>query len=106
MALPKNVTGYRFLDKDPSIDLFRDAMRRSKMTYKDIALASGVSESTLRAWDLGNVKKPQHLTLRFAMSAMGFREIFVNKEGDVLEARYTKEAQRADNVVVFRKGAA
>lgn len=103
MPLPKNVTGYRFLDKDPCVDLFRSAMDRTGMTFQQISEKGGPAVETMRAWDLGTTKRPQHLTFRFAMSAMGFSEVYVDKDGGRLDARYTKEALRDDNVVRFRR---
>lgn len=93
MALPAKVTGYRFLDKDPVIDVYRTARERTGMTFAQIALKSGVTEATLRAWDYGATKRPQHLTLRFAMDAMGYKETWVNGEGRPLAANYRRSAQ-------------
>ena len=94
MPLPKSVTGYRFLDKDPAIDTFREAMRKSGLTFQQIALTSGVTAATLRKWDKGTTLKPQHLTLRFAMSACGFEEVWIDKEGNKLKPDFKSRRVR------------
>lgn len=38
-----------------------------------IARSSGVSVSCLRAWNNGTTKRPQNMTLTFAMRAAGYR---------------------------------
>lgn len=84
MPFAKSVTGYRFLDKDPVIDYFREAMRRSGLTYAQIAVKSGITTQTLRKWDLGETRRPQAITLRFAMEACGFTEVWLDAEGHKL----------------------
>lgn len=70
--------GYRFVDRDPILDKVNSAMDESKLTDKAIADKSGVSVSTIRAWRYGDVKRPQHLTLKFVLDACGY-ELEVRK---------------------------
>ena len=91
MPLPKSITGYRWLDKDPVIDVFREAMRKSGLSYDDIASKSGVRPGTLRRWDKGDTKKPQHLTLRFAMEACGYREAWLGPDRKAIFANYRRK---------------
>jgi len=37
-----------------------------------VARKSGVSESCLRAWRAGRTRRPQHLTVKFALRACGY----------------------------------
>ena len=95
MALPKNVLGYRWLTKDPIVDVFRRAKEISGLTFAEIALKSGVTEGTLRKWDYGTTKRPQHLTMRFALEACGFREVWRRidgKDGEYLTVSYDKDS--------------
>lgn len=103
MSLPKNVTGYRFIDKDPWIDLFRTARQKTGMSFAEIFEKGGPTVETLRRWESGTTRRPLGITRRFAMAAMGYEEVYIDREGNTLRARYTKEAIKADNVVVFRK---
>lgn len=88
------VLGYRFLAQDPALDLFREAKRRSGKSFEEISEASGVTSGTLRKWEYGDVRKPQHITLRFAMEACGFEEVFVNAAGERLSANYEKPRRK------------
>lgn len=67
-------TGYCFLDKDPIIDLWRSAFVKSGMTYVEVSRISGITVGTLKKWDYGETRRPQHLTLAFAFRALGYTE--------------------------------
>jgi hypothetical protein len=83
------LTGYRFLQKDPIIDLYREAKRRSGMKELEISAICGVTLQTLRNWDFGKTRKPQHLTVRFALAALGIEEQYIDtKTGAVIQATY------------------
>lgn len=77
------VTGYRFLDKDPIIDVFREAMRQSGKTASKIADDAGLARTTTRGWDVGDTRRPQHVTLRAAMAACGYREVWMSNTGNI-----------------------
>jgi hypothetical protein len=78
MPVPSKIGSYRHIDKDPAIDLFREAKRISGMKDEEIAAAGGPTRQTLRRWDHGGTRKPQRLSFRYAMDAMGFREVWMN----------------------------
>jgi predicted transcriptional regulator len=87
----KTVTGYRWLARDPILDVFKAAKAASGKTNEEIARDSGVTQATLHKWDYGDTKKPQHLTLAAAMLACGYEETFRNhRTGDTLSASYAK----------------
>jgi len=91
--LSKELTGYRFLDKDPSVDTYREALRKSGLS-EDEALQlindlGGPTIHTLRQWDKGKTRKPQHLSMAYAMMALGYHEQWVNHDtGDVLRSKF------------------
>jgi hypothetical protein len=91
MTKPNN-SGYRFIEKDPVIDLYREARRKSGMSAAQVYESGGATVTTQRGWDYGNVKRPQHITLRFSMAAMGFTEQWVNGDGTVLKSSYRQSA--------------
>lgn len=61
---------YRFRTKDPVIDKLRTIFQDGKHSYKDVAIKSGVTESTLRNWFHGKTIKPQHATVMAVARAM------------------------------------
>lgn len=80
MSERKIVTGYRFLDKDPIIDDYREAVRKSGMTRKEIEGHGGPKARTQLAWDKGDVRKPQSLSMASAMQIMGYLRAWINGE--------------------------
>jgi hypothetical protein len=85
----KELTGYRFLDKDPIVDLYREALRKSGLDPQDITNAGGPTVGTLLSWDRGNTRKPQRLSMAYAMMALGYHEEWINsRTGDVLKPRF------------------
>jgi transcriptional regulator with XRE-family HTH domain len=64
---------YLFIDKHPVIDEIRMLMKDTGYSRKDLAEASGVSPSTLRAWDLGQTTRPQAPTLNAVARVFGKR---------------------------------
>ena len=73
-------TGYRWKDKDPIIDAVRAAIENSQKSITRIATDANVATSTIHNWDKGNVRKPQHATLRSVMEACGYHERWVNTD--------------------------
>lgn len=100
MALSKAVTGYRFLDKDPVIDAYRYAKEKSGLSEKDIAAGTGLSVSTLVAWDRGKTRRPQHGTIRAAMEECGYKEGWFSDDGDRISVNYAKGTPKAKRISV------
>ena len=89
--MAKTLTGYRFLTKNPVIDLYRTARERSGKSIEKIAEESGVTVQTLKKWEYGETRTPRHITIRFAMYAAGYDETWHNPQtGDTLIANYAK----------------
>ena len=62
---------YRFVDKDPVIDVLRTAQQDAKVKPSAIATASGVSSSTLHNWWHGRTRKPQFATVVAVARSIG-----------------------------------
>jgi transcriptional regulator with XRE-family HTH domain len=88
--MSRTIGSYQWIDKDPILDFFKSARETSGMSFEEIAEHSGVSKQTLRNWDFGSTRKPQRLTMRAAMEAMGFTEQWISSEGQRLEVVYAK----------------
>lgn len=67
-----SATGYRWRDKDPIIDLIHTLIDDSKMSVQSIAEKSGVSAGTIRNWIGGKTKKPQAVTAKHVLHAIGY----------------------------------
>lgn len=66
---------YRFIDKDPIIDVIRTAMqRKGNLTPEQInrvAYDAGIHPGTLHNWMYGDTRRPLSLTTRFVLEALG-----------------------------------
>ena len=62
---------YRFVDKDPVIDVLRTAQQDAKVKPAKIAAASGVSTSTIHGWFHGKTRKPQFATVVAVARSIG-----------------------------------
>jgi predicted transcriptional regulator len=77
----KPYKSYRFIDKDPIIDVMRTMMAESGMTIGEIAKASGVSRSCIANWFEGDTKRPQHASTKAAITVMGYHLVAVKGDG-------------------------
>lgn len=68
---------YRFIDKDPVVDMIRTAIHDSGRSLKDISGDSFVSSKTLSKWIYGEVKKPQSFTIFKVCKALRIRVEYV-----------------------------
>jgi hypothetical protein len=79
------VTDYRFIDKDPVIDVIRtEAQRRgnlSKEQLKRLAYDSGVSVTTLDNWFSGQTRKPLSLSTRMVLEALDVKIVYERGDG-------------------------
>lgn len=87
---------YRFMrkEKDPIIGLMMtEAQRLGKLTSGKkgegvigrLAAESGVSDSCIRAWFLGDTRCPQAITTRFVMEALGIQRIYKRSDGTLIK---------------------
>ena len=89
MATTESKSDYRFIEKDPIIDVIRtEAQRGGDLKQKHlekIAYDSGVSVSTLRHWFFGNTQRPQRLSTRFVLDAIGVRVRYYRRDGSQIK---------------------
>ena len=62
---------YRFMDKDPVIDIVRTMVDDARASYKTIRDNSGVSTTTLRGWFYGKTRRPQFATVQAVAHSLG-----------------------------------
>lgn len=65
-------SGYRWRDKDPILYLIIALIAERGMSDYDVAAYSGVSYSTIRNWTMGKTRKPQAVTVKFVLRALGY----------------------------------
>ncbi len=86
---PRNLThltrdrGYRFIERDPVLELITKAITDSGLSLSRISDLCGVSRWTLHAWESGKVKRPQNLTVEFVLKALGYERIIVKRNSNV-----------------------
>ena len=84
------MSDYRHIDKDPIIDLIRTEFQNlngGKIPaefIERVAVESGVSVGTIRNWLFGDTRRPQHLTVRFVLDAIGCKLQVVRKDGTIV----------------------
>ena len=64
--------GYRFIDKDPMIDLVCHLIEKDGRKYSELAEKSGVAATTMRNWDKGKTRRPQNITIRAVLRTVGY----------------------------------
>lgn len=76
---------YRFVDKDPVIDVIRSELQRfGNLTHAQLAKVSyesGVSISTIKGWLFGDTRRPWSLSTRFVLEAIGVKISYVREDG-------------------------
>lgn len=68
---------YRFIDKDPVIDLIRTAVYNDERTEREIAVAAFLHPSTLSKLLYGATKRPQHRTIGSLFEAMKIEQRYI-----------------------------
>lgn len=66
-----NMKEYRFVKKDPVIDLIRYGFDETKMTIKEVAFLAFVSEGTINNWLYGKTRRPQNITADCVLMILG-----------------------------------
>lgn len=62
---------YKSMHYDPARDQVVKLLAESGLSVKGISFRTGVSESTLRNWAKGKTKRPQKITMDFALRVTG-----------------------------------
>lgn len=73
MSTLKLYKSYSFKDKDPVIDIVRTMVEDEGKSYREIAMGSGVSHTTLNNWFNGKTKRPQYATIMAVARSMGYK---------------------------------
>jgi transcriptional regulator with XRE-family HTH domain len=68
---------YRFVEKDPVVDLIRTTIHDSRRNLKDIAKDAYVSPSTISKWLYGEVSRPQNFTIFKVCKALNIKVEYV-----------------------------
>lgn len=75
---------YRFIDKDPIIDVIRTAMQRKGNLNPDqinrVAYDAGIHPGTLHNWLNGDTRKPLSITTRFVLEALGVTIKYIDED--------------------------
>lgn len=64
--------GYRFVEQDPVLAEVSRIITESGKSLEWISNKCGVTSGTLRKWMNGSVKRPQHITVKFVLKALGY----------------------------------
>jgi len=62
---------YNFVDKDPEIDVFRTAFRKTRIKEADLAVLAGLAPTTVKNMFGGATMWPQHRTYMKIAGAIG-----------------------------------
>ena len=62
----------RSVDRDPELDQVLELLLQSPKSWARISEESGVARATIRNWELGRTKRPQNVTIKFVMRAIGY----------------------------------
>lgn len=70
-----STSDYRFITKDPIIDVIRTAMQRKGNLGPEqinrVAYEAGVHPGTIHNWLNGDTRRPMSITTRFVLEALG-----------------------------------
>lgn len=61
-----------YIHRDPDLQRVLEAQRECGKSWAKISHESGVSRSTFTNWASGKTRRPQHLTMKFALQSMGY----------------------------------
>lgn len=79
---------YRFINKDPIIDVIRTAMqRRGNLDPRQIKMTAadaGVHPGTIDNWLNGDTRRPMSLTSRFVLEALGVTIKYIDEGGNAI----------------------
>ncbi len=62
---------YRFINKDPVIDIIRTGLQQSGRDYKEVAACAGLHPTTINNWLFKDVRRPQNITIELALTELG-----------------------------------
>lgn len=94
--MSRKVTGYRFLEQDPIVDLCRTVMEMSGFRVRQILdeANNSISDTTVRNLAYGKTRRPTHNTVRTVIEACGGKEVFILPDGHRLAADYAATSRK------------
>jgi transcriptional regulator with XRE-family HTH domain len=84
--------GYRFVDRDPILELVANAITDSGLSLKAIENRCGVTSKTIAKWMNGGTRRPQNLTIEFVLRAIGYRRAVLRPDGTEVTAKKGRKA--------------
>ena len=98
---------YRFVDKDPVIDVIRTELQRvGNLNHEQLARVSyqsGVSESAIKGWLFGDVRRPWSLSTRFVLEALGVTIQYVRDDGTNIRQPEMQMIPKAEQERILRE---
>lgn len=98
---------YRFIDKDPVIDVIRtEAQRYGNLSHDQLSklsVESGVSVSTLHNWFFGETRRPQSLSTRFVLEALDVSIKYVRGDGTSIRQPAAKLIPKSEQDKILKK---
>lgn len=98
---------YRFIDKDPVIDVIRtEAARYGNLGLQQLqklSYESGVSVSTLRNWFEGATRKPLSISTRFVLEALGVKINYVREDGTTIRQPKMQMIPKAEQDKILKR---
>ena len=64
---------YRWLDKDPIVDVLRNLIQKDGRTPSELADKARLARGTVLGLFFGNTRKPHHSTVTSLASALGYK---------------------------------
>jgi hypothetical protein len=98
---------YRFIDKDPVIDVIRTAFqKKGNLSHEQIlrvSYDSGVSASAIEAWLFGDTRRPQSLSTRFVLETLGVAVGYTFDDGTTMGTPKAKMISKAEQQAILKK---
>jgi hypothetical protein len=98
---------YRFIDKDPIIDVIRTELQRtgnlSNEQLERVAYDSGVQVQTIKNWLYHDVRFPRSLTSRFVLEALGVTIKYERSDGTNIREKPHQLISEAAQAKILKK---
>ena len=98
---------YRFIDKDPVIDVIRTAFQKkgnlSHGHILKVSYDSGVSSSAISEWLFGKTRRPQSLSTRFVLETLGVEIGYTFDDGTVMGTPKARMIPKAEQQAILKK---
>ena len=92
---------YNFVDKDPECDRFRTLYQKEHIKESDLAVLSGLADTTVKNMFGGKTRRPQHATFAKMAGAMGYKYDLVRDEKPNYEREVPKAREQFNDYKVY-----